>query len=212
MNTSIPQRVCTKCKFAFPETPEFFPKNKNSRCGLLTWCKNCTRVQYRVYDKAHRPNRQRSDRPNDTFKKKHERTEKCCGVCGDTKPLNEFGKDKYKFDGLDHRCKNCIRERSRLRDRRYRDAKGDPNRQKDTPGYIYIVYSIGRYKIGLTTRPQKRIREIQSPYPVDLICIIQTDNMLSLENALHERFDHARKHGEWFELSDEDIEEIKHMA
>ena len=148
--------------------------------------------------------------PRELRTEKHNRTEKCCSACGNTKPLSEFGKDKYKFDGLDHRCKNCIRERSRLRDRR--DAKSDQTRPKDTPGYIYIVYSIGRYKIGLTTRPQKRIREIQSPYPVDLICIIQTNDMLSLENALHDRFDHARKHGEWFELSDEDIEEIKHMA
>ena len=210
MITSIPQRVCTKCQNAFPETSEFFRKDKTCRRGLSPWCKPCHRTHNLAYDKAHRPNRARPDRIRETFKQKRERTEKPCSTCRVVKPLEDFALNRQGCQGYGSRCKVCSRERDRARGYRGR-PRLDPGAY-NTPGYIYIVYSIGRYKIGFSITPQKRVRQIQSPYPVDLICIIQTDDMLSLENKLHARFDHARKHGEWFELSDEDIDEIKHMA
>ncbi len=211
MITSIPQRVCTKCQNEFPETSDFFRKDKTCRRGLSPWCKECARAHQRAYEKEHRPTRPtRPSRSRETYKQKRERTEKVCSTCRVVKPLEDFSINRRGCQGYGSRCKACDRERDRWR------VFHGKRRQKDgaqnSPGYIYIVYSIGRYKIGLSKQPRRRIQAIQSPYPIELICIIQTNDMLSLEIELHARFDHARKHGEWFELSDEDVEEIKHMA
>lgn len=209
MSVSIPQRTCEKCQEAFPETHDFFPKNKNSKGGMLSWCKECNRAYQRKWDRAHRPYYSGSRAPNPAYyEAKRTRTSKLCKVCGVIKPLADFGSDSRRLQGIDYRCKDCIRERARLR----HSKNTAPSSNQKSPGYIYIVYSIGRYKIGLSTNPQRRIGEIQSPYPVELICIIQTDDMLSLERQLHNQFDHARKHGEWFELSDADLDKIKHMT
>lgn len=35
-------------------------------------------------------------------------TEKTCNKCGETKPVGEFGNDKYQPDGKKYRCKGCV--------------------------------------------------------------------------------------------------------
>jgi len=39
---------------------------------------------------------------------------KSCIYCKQEKPFSEFGKHPTRFDGMDGRCKQCIRERIRL--------------------------------------------------------------------------------------------------
>jgi Meiotically up-regulated gene 113 len=47
------------------------------------------------------------------------------------------------------------------------------------------------------------------PHEVTLIHSIETDDMVGLEALLHERYADKRMNGEWFALSDEDVNEIK---
>lgn len=42
--------------------------------------------------------------------------EKECSTCGQTKPLDEFGRSRNRRDGRDARCKEC---RARLKRERY---------------------------------------------------------------------------------------------
>ncbi len=60
--------------------------------------------------------------------------EKVCADCGDSKPLSEFGKDKYNNDGLNYDCKECKNRKARARDKanpeqtKARNARGAKKR------------------------------------------------------------------------------------
>lgn len=40
---SIPQKCCTKCNQWYPETTEYFHRQKHGHNGLLSWCKSCVK-------------------------------------------------------------------------------------------------------------------------------------------------------------------------
>ena len=80
-------------------------------------------------------------------------------------------------------------------------------------GYVYVIQDIEfsrRYKIGRTTNPDRRINEIRTILPgkSDIVAIVDTQDAPTLEWQLHQRYVAERKHGEWFELSDEQVREI----
>jgi hypothetical protein len=82
-------------------------------------------------------------------------------------------------------------------------------------GYVYLIQSpTGYYKIGRTKNPDDRMRTfgIQLPFEVEYTCIIQTNDMYSLESELHARYTKQRVNGEWFNLTDVDVEYIKGLA
>lgn len=83
---------------------------------------------------------------------------------------------------------------------------------KQYPGFVYLVKSPnGAYKIGRTKNPQSRAKTfgVLLPFEIEFLCLIKTKDMRQLEKELHERFATKRLNGEWFELSDEDVEYIK---
>lgn len=49
MPDSIPLKPCSKCGVAFPHTGEFFHKDKNTKSGLRSDCKECHRASKRHY-------------------------------------------------------------------------------------------------------------------------------------------------------------------
>lgn len=82
-------------------------------------------------------------------------------------------------------------------------------------GYVYLIESShGVYKIGLSRDPQNRIATfgILLPFPVEFVCLIQTDDMRALETQLHTRYADKRINGEWFALDTADVEYIKSLA
>jgi Meiotically Up-regulated Gene 113 (MUG113) protein len=78
-------------------------------------------------------------------------------------------------------------------------------------GYIYVIYWHGYYKIGQAVRPDQRVKDIGNMHPVKptLVHLIPTDSMNRLEQHLHKWFAGKRVSGEWFNLSNEDIQRIK---
>jgi hypothetical protein len=80
-------------------------------------------------------------------------------------------------------------------------------------GWVYLVHGQGKeYKIGKTTRqPSERLAEFIPKLPFDshLVCTIEAVNPNELEEYLHIYFDNKRIRGEWFELTDEDVNWIK---
>jgi len=77
--------------------------------------------------------------------------------------------------------------------------------------YIYLTKSDFGYKIGKTTRPDKRPLSVAGNMPIKLsvIAIIEVPNSKEAERRLHSLFDDKRLRGEWFALTDEDVEFVK---
>ncbi len=84
-----------------------------------------------------------------------------------------------------------------------------PNKRDETPGFIYLMRdTVHRqyYKIGLSRKPRNRARQIGQ---VDLVHTFPADNMLEAEGELHAHFNRRRMEGEWFKLTDGDVETFK---
>lgn len=74
--------------------------------------------------------------------------------------------------------------------------------------YVYLVGAPnGLVKIGIAKDLETRMRALQlgSPVPVTLLLAKIIKNGKDLETDLHSQFAAYRAHGEWFELSDEQI-------
>lgn len=87
--------------------------------------------------------------------------------------------------------------------------------KQDTSGYVYLVQSpTSAYKIGKTVDPDNRMKtfSVKLPFEVDYVCVIQSDDMHTLETELHAKFEHKRVNGEWFDLDETDVEYIKSLA
>jgi hypothetical protein len=82
------------------------------------------------------------------------------------------------------------------------------------PGYVYLLESGGVYKIGRSNTPGRRIAQISPvmPYSLNVICTIFSEEHEVLEAELHERFRDVRLNGEWFDLTEEDVNYIRGLA
>jgi hypothetical protein len=71
----------------------------------------------------------------------------------------------------------------------------------------------GVYKIGKTSQLHARMNffEIKLPFDVKLICAIPSEDITTLEKQLHDKYTNKRIKGEWFELTEQDVEDIKHL-
>lgn len=82
-------------------------------------------------------------------------------------------------------------------------------------GYVYLIKSAdGLWKIGETKDPEKRIKSLQvsSRHSLSYECLIETDDVHSLERQLHTKFAETHSHGEWFYLAENDVQYIKSLA
>lgn len=82
---------------------------------------------------------------------------------------------------------------------------------KIRPGYIYLIKAgDGYYKIGRSKNVEVRMREIglQLPFPFEVLHVISTKDMYRGEDDLHNRYAHCHLNGEWFALTEEDVQAI----
>ena len=81
------------------------------------------------------------------------------------------------------------------------------------PGFVYLFKYGTFYKIGASIDPEKRRRKMSSQLPLALeqVCIIQTEDMVGLESALHQRYAAKWVKGEWFALDAGDVESIQQL-
>jgi hypothetical protein len=79
-------------------------------------------------------------------------------------------------------------------------------------GYVYMMRSGRRYKIGFTNSPVRRHREVklELPDPTDLVHSIPTDDPKGIEAYWHRRFESKRvRDTEFFELDATDVASFK---
>ncbi|AUO14754.1 GIY-YIG nuclease family protein [Priestia megaterium] len=120
---------------------------------------------------------------------------------------------KRLCESLDCKEKDLIGEKDDrfiFRDRPYKlhHAQGD--------GLIYFIRALsgdleGLTKIGFTRDMQGRMAKIYQDLKIEMKVIhyIATSDVVTLEQTLHNIFKAKRVTGEWFNLSEEDIELIK---
>jgi hypothetical protein len=77
------------------------------------------------------------------------------------------------------------------------------------PGWVYLIHAIGtsRFKIGFASSPDKRLVQLseQSPFPLTMVCSYPSADAKGSESLWHKLFEQKRVHGEWFELTDEQV-------
>ncbi|SFD95015.1 T5orf172 domain-containing protein [Bacillus sp. OV194] len=83
-------------------------------------------------------------------------------------------------------------------------------------GYVYFIRETGggRIKIGKARDPYERITKgfgVKLPYSLQLVHLLESKNDLLTEKLFHQHFRPKRVHGEWFHLSDEDVQWIQNQ-
>jgi hypothetical protein len=88
-----------------------------------------------------------------------------------------------------------------------KSAKG----KEVVPGVVYLVKSGTHFKIGKSIVFEKRLRyiKLQMPEPVEEVHVIQAANPSEVESYWHRRFAPLRLNGEWFRLTDVEVNEFK---
>jgi 5-methylcytosine-specific restriction endonuclease McrA len=102
MDTSIPQKYCTKCEQFKPLTSEFFPRDGHRKDGFNLCRKDCI-------NKYHRDRRIRKTPEN--FPLGHKR----CTQCKLIFPIENFSKSKRGLYGVTSWCKECIKNYDLMR-------------------------------------------------------------------------------------------------
>lgn len=101
-------KTCFRCK----ETKELatFAKNASKPDGLQDHCRSCQKARYeennveKVAKTAYFEAKKLLCGPK----------EKVCSKCHGIAPKTEFHVDRYKADGLESRCKTCVRTRQKI--------------------------------------------------------------------------------------------------
>lgn len=96
----------------------------------------------------------------------------------------------------------------------YSPIKMPRQEESSSEGFVYVLrVDNGLCKIGRTRYLDDRIYQlgITLPYDPELVCAIKVEDCIKAEREIHELFIDAGKNvrGEWFELTEADIEYIK---
>ena len=81
--------------------------------------------------------------------------------------------------------------------------------------FIYFINSTENYyKIGVSSNPKKRIKQLQTGNldKLTLFYEFKSNYPFKLEKALHNKFNLTNKNGEWFEISYADICDIENIC
>ena len=77
---------------------------------------------------------------------------------------------------------------------------------------LYVIEAEGTnlFKIGKADDPFVRFQQLttMSPVPLHLLHIIQSDTSIKAEGYLHRKYADRRAHGEWFQLTQEDLDQL----
>ena len=118
--------------------------------------------------------------------------------------LEEEGVD---FDALEKRlAKRKAANRKRMQPLVEINSKKRAVQPKKTalpkPGFVYVMRGVYGYKIGRSADPEKRAKDLHNI----LVAYHAVDDMVFAERLLHRKFNGSRVYGEYFDLSEADLE------
>lgn len=78
------------------------------------------------------------------------------------------------------------------------------------PGYVYVAKCIttGYYKIGFSKNPKNRIKQLKTANPTIELIFYNDVIDYSVEYMIHDKMKSKRIEGEWFKLSQMDLNDI----
>lgn len=121
----VKQKRCNMCKKWKQESESDFYRHPNTRDGLLSICKVCTREHDRKrYEKNRKPGK-RLLRYEDRHRIHNGNRQKLCSCCRRWKNEEDFYRNQASQDGLTRNCKKCSREYNR----RFYQRNRKPGRQ-----------------------------------------------------------------------------------
>lgn len=97
-------KVCKRCGRELPKTA--FSKNARQYDGLQSTCKECARLAWNNWNKTQKKLTKKKD--EDMEDNVTTPDSKRCSKCGETKPLDEFGRHSKNKDGKQKWCKACM--------------------------------------------------------------------------------------------------------
>ena len=102
-----------------------------------------------------------------------------------------------------------IKEEYRVSNARKTNSKRYPD------GFIYILKLKGfdLYKIGVSNKPKRRIRDIKNvlPFESNIVFCKRYIDVYSLEKQLHDLYIENKARKEWFYIYNEDVTEVLSM-
>jgi excisionase family DNA binding protein len=81
---------------------------------------------------------------------------------------------------------------------------------------VYLMQMGKHYKVGRSKCSERRLKQLGSVKfptnePIRLVHKVETPYAKQLEWRLHQMFNHSRVNGEWFELTDTQVRELKDL-
>ncbi len=95
----------------------------------------------------------------------------------------------------------------------WESQEGGSRSPKLKSGFVYLMKSKEGYKIGWSGNPEARMKQIKPYAPsIQLIHTFEADNVLLAEQTLHILFEGARISGEWYDLTNRNVEGFKDIT
>lgn len=90
-------------------------------------------------------------------------------------------------------------------------TRKENKRLKNSIGVVYFLYGNGFIKIGKSSnfKYRKSWFDVKLPFKVELVHTIKSNDIHACEIIFHKRYEDKRANGEWFNLTAEDVAEIK---
>jgi hypothetical protein len=82
------------------------------------------------------------------------------------------------------------------------------SQDKQMEKMVYLVRANGIYKIGVSKNVGQRVKEIRSKVKCPVELIHSFPGWVSAEGMLHKMYENQRLKGEWFDLTNVDVQEI----
>jgi hypothetical protein len=83
------------------------------------------------------------------------------------------------------------------------------NSNKKPNGYIYVLQNkrFDLIKVGVSSSPKRRIRDIKAGVPFDIDCLFlkHFNNVYDLESIIHKQLINNKVKGEWFQVYKDDV-------
>lgn len=100
------------------------------------------------------------------------------------------------------------------KDECYRSDNARKTNSKLNPdGYLYLIKLNGFdiYKIGVSSNPKRRIKDLKSanPFDIEIIFLAYFEDVYQLESLVLDLFTINKIKGEWFKAYEEDISNLK---
>lgn len=125
--------------------------------------------------------------------------------------VNQYAKNRLIDEGKIDEARANISEAKKLAtEREEKEKLNKVKRAGGCIGYIYLIKSSYGYKIGKTINLKQRSKlfGVLMPFKFEFIFQKECKDYNNLELKLHEMFAHKNLNGEWFQLSEDDVNTI----